>query len=60
MIGAMPAVAVRHERRKQQKRDKWSSSLALQTPLTISGDHQVDAALAVASRDGQSGLGLSD
>ncbi|XP_034248405.1 uncharacterized protein LOC117649616 [Thrips palmi] len=50
MIGAMPAVAVRHERQKQQKRDKWSSSLALQTPLTISGLTMIGAMPAVAVR----------
>ncbi|KAK3909376.1 Tol-Pal system protein TolB [Frankliniella fusca] len=50
MIGAMPAVAVRHERQKQQKRSKWSSSLALQTPLTISGLTMIGAMPAVAVR----------
>ncbi|KAG8252791.1 hypothetical protein J6590_048290 [Homalodisca vitripennis] len=32
MIGAMPAVAVRHERRRQEKRNKRPSLLYLQSP----------------------------
>lgn len=32
MIGAMPAVAVRHERRRQEKRMKRPSLLYLQSP----------------------------
>jgi len=34
MIGAMPAVAVRHERRKQEKRHKRPSQLVLQSPMS--------------------------
>ncbi|XP_026288768.1 uncharacterized protein LOC113213807 isoform X2 [Frankliniella occidentalis] len=48
MIGAMPAVAVRHERRKQERRHKRPSQLGIQSPPADSLDN-VGLGLGVAS-----------